>query len=186
MQDSIVHPNADELAAGLDHVRAAPTDNGTLEMIVRRPAENQREVLDVGELDPAFGLVGDTWIERGSGRTDDGSAHPDMQLNIMNARVTQLVSGDRDRWMLAGDQLYVDLDLSLESLPAGTRLAIGDAVIEVTDQPHRGCKKFTDRFGIESHRFVNSELGRALNLRGINARVVSGGTIRPGDSITRC
>lgn len=186
MTDSIVHPSASDLAAGLSDVMAAPTDNGTLEMIVRRPAENEREVLEVGELDVDYGLMGDTWIERRSPRTDDGSAHPDMQLNIMNARVTQVVAGDRSRWMLAGDQLYADLDLSLDALPAGTRLAIGDAVIEVTDQPHRGCKKFTERFGIESHRWVNSDQGKSLNLRGINARVVQGGAIRQGDSITRC
>lgn len=182
----VMHPTTAQLEAALDHFRAAPKDRGLLEMIVARPAEDKREVLTEGVLDPAVGLVGDSWAQRGSIRTEDGSAHPDMQLNLMSSRVVDLVSGgDRRRWPLAGDQLYVDLDLSTASLPAWTRLAIGEAVIEVTDQPHRGCAKFTRRFGLDAHRFVNSELGRELCLRGINARVVVGGTVRVGDDVRR-
>ena len=152
-----------------------------LELIVRRPRIGEREVLDEGQLDIVDGLVGDTWSTRGSRRSKDGLAHPDMQLNIMNARVIALVAQDRERWHLAGDQLFMDLDLSGENLPPGTRLAVGSAVIEVTDQPHTGCQKFVSRFGLEAMKFVNSPVGRELNLRGINARVVQPGMIRVRD-----
>ncbi|MEO1061043.1 MAG: MOSC domain-containing protein [Actinomycetota bacterium] len=178
------HRTEDELTAALPELRAAPADVGRLEMIVRRPAVDEREVLEEGELDLTVGLVGDTWQDRGSSRTDDGSSHPDMQLNVMSARMVDLIAGSRDRWALAGDQLYVDLDLSGANLPPGTRLHLGDeAVIEVTDQPHLGCAKFTRRFGLPAHRFVNSELGKELHLRGINAKVAVPGTIRAGDQI---
>ena len=151
-----------------------------LELIVRRPSIGEREVLDEGQLDIVEGLVGDTWRTRSSRRSKDGR-HPDMQLNIMNARVIALVAQDRERWHLAGDQLFMDLDLSAENLPPGTRLAVGSAVIEVTAQPHTGCEKFVSRFGLDAMKFVNSPLGRQLNLRGINARVLKPGTIRVRD-----
>ncbi len=173
-----------QLEAGLDEIRAAPVGAGTLEMIVRRPAINEREVLDSGELDLSVGLVGDTWQDRPSRRLDFRAPHPEMQLNVTNARAIALIAGTRDRWPLAGDQLYVDLHLGTDELPAGTRLQIGDAVIEITEIPHTGCAKFTERFGIEAMRFVNSPEGRRLNLRGINAKVVVPGTIRTGDRIT--
>ena len=179
------HPTGVALEAGLDHVRAAPADQGRVELIVRRPAENEREVLAVAELDRDEGLVGDTWRARGSSRTPDGSAHPDMQLNLMSARVAQLVALEADRWQLAGDQLYVDLDLSEANLPAGARLELGSAVIEITDQPHRGCAKFAARFGRDALRFVNSAAGDELRLRGVNAKVVVAGTVRPGDEIRK-
>ena len=185
MQQTINHLSMAELEAGLNHIRAAPKDVGVLEMIVRRPGIDERQVLDEGQLDLELGLVGDNWATRGSGRTGDGSAHPEMQLNLMNTRVTQLVAQDRDRWPLAGDQLYVDLDLSLANLPAGAQLAIGEAVVEVTAVPHRGCNKFTARFGQDAMRFVNSAVGRELNLRGINAKVVQPGVIRTGDEVRK-
>ena len=169
-----------ELEAGLDEIRQSPRDEGMLQLIVRRPRIGAREVLETAELDPAIGLVGDSWVSRGSSRTADGSAHPDMQLNIMNARVAVLVAEHKDRWQLAGDQLYIDLDLGAENLPPGTRLALGSAVIEVTPPPHTGCKKFVSRFGLDAMKFVNSAVGRELHLRGINARVVQAGIIRVG------
>jgi hypothetical protein len=150
-------------------------------LIVRRPQIEEREVLDEGQLDPVEGLVGDSWSRRGSSRTADGGPHPEMQLNIMNARVTALLAQDKARWQLAGDQLYLDMDLSAENLPAGTQLAIGSAVIEVTPPPHTGCKKFVARFGLDAMKFVNSPVGRELQLRGINARVIQAGIIRVGD-----
>lgn len=179
--NGVKHLTTAELEAGLDEIRRSPKDAGRLELIVRRPCEDGREVLEEAELHTSDGLVGDTWKERSSSRTPDGSAHPDMQLNIINARAIALVAQDRERWQLAGDQLYLDLDLSRENLPAGTRLAIGDALIEVTPQPHTGCKKFVARFGVEAMKFVNSGVGRELNLRGINARVIRPGVIRVGD-----
>ncbi len=171
-----------ELEAGLAQIRSAPPDEGALDLIVRRPAVNAREVLTVAELDPAHGLVGDTWRTRRSSRTADGSAHPDMQLNIMGSRAVALVAQSRDRWALAGDQLYIDMDLSERNLPAGTRLSIGTAVIEITAEPHTGCSKFVERFGVDAMKFVNSAVGHALHLRGVNARVVQRGTIRVGDA----
>ena len=171
-----------DLEAGLDEIRQTPKDEGVLDMIVRRPAIDQREVLETGDLDTTDGLVGDNWRTRGCPITEDGSAHPEMQLNIMNTRVVSLVAQDKERWKLAGDQLFINLDLSSENLPPGTRLAIGAAVVEVTAMPHRGCKKFVERFGKDAMQFVNSPLGRELNLRGINAKVVKSGTIMVGDN----
>jgi hypothetical protein len=172
----------EELEAGLDAIRQSPKNEGVLELIVRRPRAGEREVLQEGKLDVADGLVGDTWSTRGSSRSKDGLAHPDMQLNVMNSRVIALVAQERERWHLAGDQLFVDLDLSGENLPPGTRLALGSAVIEVTPQPHTGCQKFLSRFGVDAMKFVNSPLGRQLNLRGINAKVVLPGVIRVRDA----
>ena len=166
-------------------VRESPRETGRLELIACRPTVEDRRVLDEAELDLHEGLVGDCWRTRGSKSMPDGSANPDAQLTLMNARSAAMIAGERDRWPLAGDQLYVDLDLSGESLPPGTRLAIGSAVIEVTALPHTGCGKFVRRFGIEAQKLVNSGVGRELNLRGINAKVVTAGTIRVGDEIRR-
>ena len=174
-----------ELEAGVEGVRAAPAAMGSVEMIVRRPAEGERELLELGELDPESGLVGDNWLIRGSRSTPDGSAHPELQLTLMNARSTALIAGPRERWPLAGDQLYVDFDLSEANLPPGTRLAVGSAVVEITPIPHRGCGKFSKRFGVDALKFVNSEVGRELNLRGVNARIVTGGVVRVGDEIRK-
>lgn len=179
------HLTREELEAGLDDIRESPKETGVLEMIVRRPHTGEREVLHEGELDADEGLVGDNWKSRGSDGTDDGSAHPEMQLNIMNSRAAALVAQDKERWRLAGDQLFVDLDLSDENLPPGTRLAIGSSVVEVTAIPHRGCGKFVERFGVDAMKFVNSEVGRALHLRGINAKVVEAGAIRVGDRVEK-
>lgn len=181
----VKHLTLEELEAGLDEIRKSPKDKGLLELIVRRPGIDEREILEEGELHPLEGLVGDSWIKRGSTRTSDGSSHPDMQLNIMNARAIALMAQHRERWSLAGDQLFIDMDLSAENLPAGTRLALGSAVIEVTAQPHTGCKKFVARFGPDAMKFVNSTVGRQLHLRGINARVIQPGLIRVGSSVRK-
>jgi hypothetical protein len=179
------HLTMAELEAGLDAIRQAPKNEGVIALIVRRPQVDAREVLEEGELDPVEGLVGDTWKVRGSSRTPDGAAHPDMQLNIMNARVIALLACEKDRWPLAGDQLFIDMDVSSENLPPGTRLALGSAVIEVTDQPHTGCKKFAARFGLDALKFVNSPLGRQLQLRGVNAKVTQPGVIRVGEFVKK-
>ena len=174
-----------ELEAGLDHIRQSPHTTGVLAMIVRRPQPNEREVLATGALDVAEGLVGDTWRTRWSKRTPDGAAHPDMQITLMNARVIALLAQTPTRWPLAGDQLYVDLDLSEANLPPGTRLALGTALIEVTAQPHTGCNKFMERFGAEALKFVNSPVGKQLRLRGLNAKVVQAGVIQVGDEVRK-
>ena len=175
----------DEIVERLEVVRRSPRGVGTLALAVRRPAVDAREVLSRAELDPVAGLIGDTWSQRPNSRTPDRSPHPDMQLNVINSRFVALIAGsDRAAWALAGDQLYLDLDLSVEALPAGSRLAIGDgAVIEVTDQPHTGCAKFAARFGRDAHKIVWSEEGRRLRLRGLNARVLVGATIKTGDTV---
>jgi hypothetical protein len=179
------HRTADELAAALDEIRSSPASAGTVELIVRRPAEDEREVLDEGMLDLDEGLVGDAWRRRGSSRSPDGSANPDAQLTLMNARAAAVITGSPERWPLAGDQLYVDLDLSVDNLPAGTQLAVGDAVVEVTADPHTGCAKFSARFGTEALKFVNKSPGRELRLRGVNTRVVTPGAVRAGDTISK-
>ena len=181
----MTHVELEALERGLTEVLEAPKEEGKVELIVRRPAEGEREVLGEAQLDPVDGLVGDGWQVRGSKATEDGSAHPDMQLTLMSARAAALMAGRRERWPLAGDQLFVDFDLSDASLPPGTRLAVGSAVIEITAMPHTGCGKFTRRFGVDAMKFVNSEVGRKLNLRGIYAKIVRGGTARTGDVIRR-
>ena len=180
------HRSAEELTAALDEIRKSPATTGTVELIVRRPAENEREVLTEGVLDLEQGLVGDMWKARGSSRTPDRSANLDAQLTLMNDRAAQAIAGSKERRPLAGDQLYVDLDLSAENTPAGTRLAIGAAVIEVSAKPHLGCAKFRSRFGFDAVRFVNSpHAGQGLRLRGINARVLSAGDVHVGDTIRK-
>jgi MOSC domain-containing protein YiiM len=181
----VEHLQQAALEAGLGEIRRSPKDAGRVELIVRRPSENEREVLREAELDPVEGLAGDKWSEDAAYFGPDRSAVRKSQLTLMNARVAALVAARPERRQLAGDQLYVDLDLSCENLPPGTRLRVGSAVIEVTDLPHRGCKKFAARFGQDALRFVNSPQGRELNLRGINARVLAGGTVSTGGVIRK-
>lgn len=183
--DQIITLTTAEIEARIDHVLSAPKDEGRLELIVRRPAVNAREVVEEGELDREQGLLGDNWLTRGSSRTDNGLGHPEMQLNVMNYRFAMLIAGSRERVPLAGDQLFVELDLSGENLPPGTRLSIGGAIIEVTAIPHTGCKKFVERFGLDAMKFANSEFGRRHNLRGINAKVIEPGKVRTGDPVKK-
>ena len=180
MEATVKHLTLQELEAALEHLRQAPKDEGVVELIVCRPDIDRREVLDEAELDVEKGLIGDNWFVRGSRKTPDGSAHPEMQINIMNSRVTALVAHDKDRWALAGDQLYIDMDLSKENLPAGSRISVGSAVLEVSPLPHTGCHKFVSRFGLDAMKFVNSDVGKELCLRGINAKVVQGGVVKVG------
>ncbi|HVV01353.1 MAG TPA: MOSC domain-containing protein [Verrucomicrobiae bacterium] len=173
------------LQAALPRIEASPKECGSLELIVRRPQVEAREVLTEAVLDQQTGLAGDTWLQRGSRRRPDGSADPDAQLTLMNARVIALVAGRPDLWPLAGDQLFVDLDLSIDNLPPGTRLSIGDAMIEMTAPPHTGCKKFLRRFGPDALAFVNSPRGKELRLRGANARILTGGKICVGSPVLK-
>ncbi len=179
------HRTAAELAEHLPVIDAAPQDGGTVRLVVRRPAPGVRDVLEVGQLDLTEGLVGDSWISRPSSRSSDGGPHPDMQLTVMSHRVVELLAQDPEREPLAGDQLYLDLDLSEANLPVGTLLHLGadGAVIEVTAQPHSGCAKLIARFGKEAMTFLNGPEGRPRRLRGLCAKVVAPGPVRPGDHI---
>jgi hypothetical protein len=178
------HRSADVLEAGLEHVRLSPSDRGTVELLVARPAPGEREVLTTAEVSEAVGVLGDSWDQRPSSRTPDGGPNPDAQVTVMNARAAALVAGDRDRWAWAGDQVYVDLDVGLDNLPTGTRLHLGDAILEVTAAPHTGCAQFKARFGIDALRLTATPDGRALRLRGINTRVVRGGSVTVGDEVS--
>ncbi len=173
-----------ELDTRIDDVMSAPAQVGTVELIVARPAVGERRVLGDGQVRPGVGLVGDNYVERGSSRPEGGPADPLAELNIMSARALEAVAGvDRERWALAGDQFIVDFDLSLDNAPAGTRLRIGTAVIEITEKPHTGCAKFAERFGVDAARWVNSR--KDLRLRGVCAVVVEPGTVSVGDEISR-
>jgi len=180
-----MHRTTDELTAGLADVRRSPADDGTVELIVCRPARGEREILDAADLDLADGLVGDTWGTRPSSKTGDGTPHPDMQITLINARFAALVAVDPERRALAGDQLYLDLDLSAANVPPGTRLMVGSAVIAVTDIPHTGCAKFGRRFGHDAMEFVQTAVGRELNLRGVMARVTTPGVVKTGDVVRK-
>jgi hypothetical protein len=172
-----------EMESRLDSVRQSPPDEGVLELIVCRPRSQEREVLAEGRLSVEEGLVGDNWRARGG--TSPNRVYADMQVTLMNVRAIDLIAQDRERWKLAGDQLFVDLDLSTQNLPPGTQLAIGTAVVEITPEPHTGCAKFAGRFGQDAVRFVNSPAGRELRLRGVNAKVVREGEIRAGERVTK-
>lgn len=183
--DVVTHLTTEQLDAGLGHVRNSPADSGTLLMIVCRPDVDKREIVTEGMLDVDDGLVGDTWKDRGSTSTPDGSANPEAQVTIINSRALDLMAQSEDRWPLAGDQLVIDIDMSMENLPPGTQLSIGSAVIEISEKPHTGCVKFADRFGKDALRFVSTPLGRDMRLRGVNTRVVQSGTIRAGDIVEK-
>ncbi len=175
------HLSRERLEAGLDHIRESPQNHGRLVLVVRRPEVGQRDLPREAFLDQVTGLDGDNWLTRGSSSTPDGSADPDKQITLINTRLAELVAGGTERMALAGDQLHVDLDLSVDNLPAGSLLAVGEAVLRVSEAPHTGCAKFIERFGTEAMRFVNSRTGRRLRLRGMNTRIVVPGTIRLGD-----
>ena len=185
MQAELKHLSAAELEAGLDEIRISPKDQSVLDLIVSRPEEDARETMELADLHVEVGLVGDTWRDRPSIRSGDGKAHPDMQITMMNSRVAALVAQSKDRWPLAGDQLFVDLDLSKVNVPPGARISVGAAILEVTNQPHTGCEKFAARFGIDALKLISSPIGRELQLRGINLKVVHGGEIRPGDAVKK-
>ena len=175
----------DDLQAGLGEMDASPKDSGTIDMIVARPDIGERKAIEQGEISTDVGLVGDNWKARGSRHTDDGSALPEAQITLMNSRIIDLIAQDRNRWELAGDQFFVDIDLSIENLPAGQQIKVGTAILEISEKPHTGCAKFTERFGSGAIRLVNSREGRAMRLRGVNARVIKGGVVNVGDTVSK-
>ena len=185
MQAEIKHLSTPDLEAGLEQIRNSPKNQSVLDMIVSRPEEDAREIMELADLDVVVGLVGDTWQDRPSARSGDGKAHPDMQITLMNSRVADLVAQSKERWPLSGDQLFADLDLSKTNVPPGTRISVGKAVLEATNQPHTGCKKFASRFGVDALKFIRSSTTEVLQLRGINLKVIEGGEIKPGDIVKK-
>lgn len=170
-----------ELAARLDYLRQAPATGSPVAFLIRRPTVDGRELLDAAELTPAAGIVGDRWAQTCSHKLPSGALNPDSQITIMSTRMLELLADDRARWPLAGDNLLLDLDLSDTNLPVGQRLRVGSAVLEITERPHTGCAKFSERFGPDALRFVNSPEGRQLRLRGLHAQVITAGRVRVGD-----
>lgn len=166
----------------VDGILAAPKDAGPIEMIVRRPGENEREIVQSAELTKEQGLIGDSWISRVD---ENGDPHLPAQLTLMNSRVADAVAVTRERWPLAGDQIYVDMDISKENLPPGARIQVGSAVVEISGVPHTGCDKFAGRFGKEALRFANVGVGRDNRFRGVNAFVVEPGSFQVGDKIAK-
>lgn len=152
-----------------------------------RPAPFERARLEQVRLDPAFGADGDGWLERRSRHARDGSPDPDRQVTLMASRAAALFAGSDDpaAWTWFGDQLYVDIDLSVANLPPGSRLGIGTAVLEIAAAPHTGCPKFAERFGRDASRLLTTERGKALRLRGANARVVTAGEVATGDAVVK-
>lgn len=181
----LVHLTADALQAGVAAIRQSPRDVGRLEAIVIRPVSNERRSLRRCELSAAQGAHGDRWADGCWKTLEDGRPHPDVQIAIINIRAIELIAAGRERCPWAGDNLYVDFDLSRASLQPGQRLAIGGSVLEITEPEHTGCAKFAARYGPAALAFVNSELGTALRLRGIYARVVQDGAVAVGDLIRR-
>ena len=163
---------------GLAHILGSPRDSGTVELIVRRPTVDAREVVASARIEPGSGLEGDSWGAR---------PHPSLEaeITVMNARCVAILAGDAERWPLAGDQLYVDMDIGVENLPPGSRMRVGTALLEVSARPHTGCTKFSARFGDEALAFVNSDVGKTMRLRGMNCRVVEGGEVSTGDRVTK-
>lgn len=181
-----LHLNQAALEAGLAQIKQSPKDKGVVECIVIRPQNDERVSLQQCELSPELGLHGDNWPTRRTSLSfPDGSANPKTQVTLMNARTIALVAQSKERWPLAGDNLYVDLDLSEENLRPGQRLAVGSVVLEITEVPHTGCSKFVDRFGADAAKFINSKEGRQLRLRGVYAQIIRAGTIKVGDTIAK-
>lgn len=185
METQIQHLTTEQISEGLSYVLESPDDGGTLEAIVIRPAVDERVTLREADVSPDGGVHGDRWKHQCHLHLPDGRSHPDVQVTLMNARMIDLIAQDTSRWALAGDNMFVDLDLSDANLPVGSRLAIGSAILEISPVPHNGCKKFAQRFGKDAVRFVNTTQGKTNHLRGRYARIVQAGTVRVGDTITR-
>jgi MOSC domain-containing protein YiiM len=181
----IEHPNLDTLETGLTNIQNSPRDNGSLEMIVVRPEKKHRATLQECELSLKRGVEGDHWAKGCWKSLPDGSPDPDVQVTLMNSRCLELISASKSQWPLAGDNLIVDMDLSIHNLQPGQKLSVGSAVLQITSVPHTGCNNFKERFGVDSLKFISSKKGKELRLRGIYARVVQDGYVKLGDRVKK-
>jgi len=161
---------AQEFETGWAAVEPGPLGRGTVRGICIRVEEGVHETPERAEVTVEDGLVGDRWAH--------GGRDADAQITLMNVRVAELIGGPLD---LAGDNFQVELDLSEDALPVGTRLRIGSALLEVSPAPHTGCKKFRERFGLDALKWVNDN--REQRLRGMNCRVLESGTVTVGDAV---
>jgi MOSC domain-containing protein YiiM len=180
------HLTTPELEQTLPTVLASPRDVGRLEVIVVRPTADERQTPASILITPERGVEGDHWLSDFPTDPTHNEMHLDSQVSLMNARFLRQIAVEEEAVCLAGDNLVVDLDLSEENLPAGSRLAIGDAVtLEITATPHTGCTKLAARYGQESRAFMNNPRGTALHLRGRYARVLTAGTATIGDTVRK-
>lgn len=179
------HKTLNYLLDGLTHIKKSPKTKGDLQLIVRRPDVDQRELLKSAEINTDEGLIGDDWKARNKLKAHLRLNNGYDQITIMNSRVIERIAGSPEHWPPAGDQLYVDFDLSRNNLPPGTQLKLGSVILEVSKKDHTGCKKFIQRFGRDAFNFVNSAEGKQLCLRGINTRVIRSGSVKLGDSICK-
>lgn len=179
------HVTAEQLAAGIAELCDSPREQGRVDLVVVRPMQGKRQCLERVLISLEAGVVGDRWLTTSWKKLANGSAHPAVQVTLMNARCIRLIAGEPTNWAIAGDNLFVDLDLSRENLPTGARLKIGECILQITSVAHNGCWKFKDRFGEAAVKFVNSPEGKKLRLRGVHARVVQGGEVAVGDCIER-
>ena len=170
----------DELEALWSAAPPPPRERGSVRLLCVRRAPSEHETPESVEVTVSEGLVGDRW-SRATAHDPD----PDSQVTLMMAGVAELVAAAEQPLHEAGDNILVDYDISVDNLPVGSRLRIGEAVLEVSATPHTGCSKFSGRFGQDALRWVNWRYWRERRLRGVNCRVVSGGTVRLGDAVER-
>ncbi|MEM7334639.1 MAG: MOSC domain-containing protein [Chloroflexota bacterium] len=171
-----------QLNEGIPVILESPKNNGRIDLITIRPATNERVLKDEVEISIENGVEGDNWKTRGSNSMPDKSSNPEAKITIMNSRVIKHITQSDSGWEWAGDQFFVEMDLSEENLPAGQQLQLGTAVLEVSAVPHTGCAKFVARFGKDAHKFVNNQYGRSQRFRGVNLKVIKGGTVKVGDT----
>ncbi len=181
----VKYKKLNDLQLGLDKIISSPKQIGTVKMIVSRPKIGIRKIQEMAELDKDLGLIGDNWHDRDSSNMQDKSADIETQLTIMNSCVIALITQNCDQWPLAGDQLYIEMDISKNNLPPGSLLKLGNALLKISKKPHTGCKKFSERFGLDALKFVSSRQGRELSLRGINTSIIKSGMVQTGDKVMK-
>jgi hypothetical protein len=160
---------------------AAPRDSGRIVQLCVRPDVNKRAFPEVLELCPRRGAIGDRWEWRTWMHLPDGSPDPRVQLALMDHRILAFLQDLTGCSHHPGDTCLLDLDLHADRLPAGSRLQIGSAVLEISDVENDACGKFATHYGAEVFSWIRAPANRARRLRGAFARVVQGGLVRNGD-----